>query len=95
MSHKTDTPPKAEERPRRRIELTLRLGADSWEAAARAVDGVAYRLYEAADGRLYNGGIQCTSGGTASGWHLKADEDPAWDHDRYFAAIRQTQAGEE
>lgn len=73
------------ENPRRRIKITLTLGADSWDEAVRALHGIEHRLAEAQDREEPK--IAVTSGGYGSGYHLEADEDPTIDHDSYFEAV--------
>jgi hypothetical protein len=71
--------------PRRRIVLSLTLGADSWDEADRALDDVALRLYEAA--RDGDTSVVCTSGSPSAGWHLEASEDVGVDHAGFVEAL--------
>lgn len=68
------------DRPRRAIEITLKLGADDWNAVRGAINHLAYQV--AADGTLGNQ----VSGGYSSGWTLDVSEAPIT-HDEWEAAL--------
>jgi len=63
------------------------MGADSWDDAIDALHGVMMRLAETNERGSAEEEIVITSGSPTAGWHMEADEDPGWDHDRYFEAI--------
>ena len=69
------------EKPRRRIEVDIRIGADSWDAVRRALDSIAFDIATQEEG-----GRDITSGAPDSGYTLTATEDPSITHDSYFEA---------
>lgn len=77
----------SEPKPRRRIKLTLELGADSWRDAEIALEHIAYRIREA--DHLGQPEVQVVSGGGSSGYQLHADEDPDITHDSYFKQLKE------
>jgi hypothetical protein len=68
-------------KPRRRIELVLTLGADSWEDAADALFNLAQEIER---GRLRG---RAVTGGYSSGHTFESSEDETVTHDSYFAAL--------
>lgn len=68
-------------RPRRRVVVTLDLGADSWDEVASALDQIAF---EVAAGKMR--GSAC-SGGPSSGYTWSANEDESVTHETYFEAL--------
>lgn len=69
------------DRPRRRIEVEIRIGADSWDAVRRTLKSIAFDV-----ATQEAGGRNITSGCTGSSYTLTATEDPNITHDSYFEA---------
>jgi hypothetical protein len=67
--------------PRRRVLLTLKLGADDREEMIHALEQIAFEMR-----RGYLMG-NAASGGYSSGYCLKVSEDLAITHESYFALI--------
>lgn len=68
--------------PRRRIEATLRISADSWDDLARALHQL--RTEIATDGCLSKSSV---SGGYASGWIVETSEDESITHESWAASL--------
>lgn len=64
-------PTDVRDRPKRRIQVTLDLHADSWDEVARALGDIQHRVYEQ-EARDPDSSIRCTSGGCGSGYHIEA-----------------------
>jgi hypothetical protein len=71
------------ERPQRMYQVTIEVGADSWEDTAAEIRRVLEHVEEH--------GPECSlvSGGYSSGSHVTVRHDPAMSHDAYFAALDQ------
>lgn len=69
------------ERPKRRFDLQITIGGDTWEDVARACDEIVSHVAEH--------GPACTSvsGGPSSGWAVSVTERPEMTHEAYFAAV--------
>jgi hypothetical protein len=61
------------EYPRRRVQVTVKLGADSWRDAADALVDISRRMDEA--GLAGERNANMASGGTRSGYTMTGDED--------------------
>jgi hypothetical protein len=70
-----------DKKPRRRVLLTLKLGADNREEMIHALEQIALEMR-----RGYLMG-EAAGGGYSSGYWLKVTEDETVTHDTYFAAI--------
>ena len=68
-------------KPRRRVKIELRMGADSWKDAADTLECIATEIRL---GKHCNGPI--ISGGYTTGYAWEADEDESITHDSYQAA---------
>ncbi len=68
-------------KPRRRVVLTLVLGADDRDAMIRSLQSIALEMQR---GHLRG---DATSGGYSDGYTLRVTEDPDITHDSYIAAI--------
>lgn len=71
-----------EKKPRRRIEATLRISADSWDDLAHALHQL--RTEIAVDGCLSKSSV---SGGYASGWIVETSEDESITHESWAASL--------
>ena len=67
------------DRPRRRFDALIRIGADSKEELVRAIEQIAFDVDR--------GSTSCVSGGPDSGWSVTVSEYPEMTHDAYFAAV--------
>lgn len=63
--------------PRRRVELTIKIGADSWREAAGALADLEHRIL--AEGAITN----LVSGGWSSGYSVTGSEDTKQTGDKY------------
>lgn len=72
--------------PRRRVVLTLTLGADTREDAIRALHVLAN------DADLDGLPAERSSGGASSGYVLAVDEDETITHESYFEAVEADRA---
>lgn len=70
------------DKPKRRLELTLKLGADSWPDIVRTLEQIAFQL----DGYPENG-WHSASGSPSEGYILDIEVHPDVTHDSYFEAI--------
>lgn len=68
-------------KPRRRVMMTLKLGADSRDDMIRALEQMAFEMRQ---GYLLG---ETTSGGYSSGYSLKVTEDSTITHDSYMEEI--------
>jgi len=75
--------------PKRRLELMIRVGADSWKELFSALNAIEFRLVEHKES---NGIIRCTSGGVGSGWHLEVDTHAEQDAAGYQRDLKQYMA---
>lgn len=71
------------EAPHRAYEITIRVGADNWEKAARAIEFAAHHLIDH--------GPECKScmGGPDSNHTIEIAHDPEMTHERYFEKVHQ------
>lgn len=67
--------------PKRRIQIRLELGADSWEHAAEALRSIALEIDQG-----YCRG-ESVSGGYTSGYVCSATEDPSVSHESFTKAL--------
>lgn len=81
--------------PRRRIEATIKIGADSWRDLQGALRCLETEV--ATDGRLSKWSV---SGGFSFGWTVESSEDETITHDSwadankaYCEALRETRDG--
>jgi len=74
--------------PRRRWEVTIRIGADSIEQVENALDEVARSLLE----KPRSGAIDIVMGGPGFGFIVEGAEQPEVTHDAYFKALALYQA---
>lgn len=74
--------------PRRRVQIKIDLGADSWEEAARALGQM--------ETDMLRGGLRTrgASGGWGCGYHYEASEDESVTHDSYVKAVEEWLAAE-
>lgn len=70
-------------KPRRRIELRVRIHADSWDDLQSAID----QIQEFAALEVKAGGISSGQGGQCASWSMVGDVDPDWTHARYADAL--------
>jgi hypothetical protein len=70
-----------EECPRRHIEILIKIGADNWQAVECELRSLLDEMRRS--GTIGNG----VSGSPSGGSIRESSVDPAWDHDRYFAAL--------
>ena len=75
----------SDDAPRRRVVCKIKLGADSWQEAAAALDDIAFRLHEAKE--KIEGQVSVSSGGPSSGWTLEADENRWITHESYITEV--------
>ena len=71
-------------KPRRAYELTLTLGADTYEELVRALEGLALDL------ALYPSDAAhrpMASGSPSAGYSATVTHDPEWTHERYHAEV--------
>ena len=73
--------PSEEPKPKRCYDITVRVGADTWEDAARELERVALHVVDH--------GPECNqvSGGPDSGSWVHIDHNPEMTHDRYFEDV--------
>lgn len=72
-------------KPRRRVKITIRLQADSWVAAGEELENIGYRI--AVAGHNNEKCLDVTAGGVSAGYTIDADEDEAITHESYFSAV--------
>jgi len=66
--------------PRRRVVLTLNVGADEMDAVPHALRQIAWDIERGSRG-------PCVSGSPSVGWNYVIDEDTSITHESYFRAI--------
>jgi metallophosphoesterase superfamily enzyme len=71
--------------PRRRVVVTIELGADSWLAAGDVLDDVIRRLWEAAENGEAT--VDMVAGGRSAGVIVKGNEDATITHATYMAEL--------
>lgn len=71
--------------PRRRLELTLKLGADDWHSLLGTLDHIRFELSVKADDDVP---VQIVSGGYDSGYTLTVNIAPAQTHERWEADLK-------
>lgn len=69
------------DKPKRAVEVTLRIGADDWASVRDDLDHLLYRLV--AEGELRSS----IKGGDSSGYILDVELHPEMTHDRYHAEL--------
>lgn len=75
------------DKPRRRVKVTIELQADSWRAAEDELEGIGYRLAVA---RHHNEKrLSVTVGGVSAGYTIDADEDETITHESYIVALQE------
>lgn len=70
-------------KPRRRVELRIRIHADSWDD----LQGAVAQIQEIMAHEVKQGGINSGVGGPHASWSMIGDVDPYWTHDRYADAL--------
>jgi len=80
------------DRPRRRVRLTLDLGADSWNDLASALLGIAIRIDEAIERKEER--VNIVSGSPSSGFLLHVDEDETITHESFGDRKRRRDAAD-
>lgn len=75
------------EKPHRRFEVTITIGADDWTEVCRELDWLASHVAEH--------GVKCdsVSGGPSSGHTVHVRHEPGMTHTRYFAELDAYLAG--
>jgi len=69
------------EQPKRRIEVVIRVSADDWEHAKRALEYAAEHAIE------HGPGCNSTMGGPDAGHIILISENPEQTHEGYFAEV--------
>lgn len=69
--------------PRRRHEVRISIGADTWDEAKRVLEDILSSMDEHPDGRMSGGSF-----GYASGHDVEATVDESVTHDSYHAALK-------
>lgn len=70
------------DKPRRRLEFELHIGADNMEELKAALRDIET---QAAIGEL---SASCVSGGVGSGWRYSLSEDKSITHESYMAVLK-------
>lgn len=70
---------------RRSVIGKIEFGADTWLAAAQAMESIAFRFYEAHEKGQEQ--VVVTSGGPSSGYTIAAEQDPSITHKMYMDGI--------
>jgi len=66
-------------KPRRRVEVEIKIGADSIADLVRALEQISFDVDR--------GSRSVVSGGPNAGWHYRVDEDQTITHASYFEAV--------
>lgn len=69
--------------PRRRVQINLNLGADTWDIAARTLDQIAFEIRRG----NWRGPNGC-SGGYDSGFTIESSEDESVTHESWYADLQ-------
>jgi hypothetical protein len=75
-------------KPRRRFELTLRVGGDDWPAVLSLLGELLDHLEER------GAAADCVTGGPDHGGFVKVEESPEQTHEKYFSDIEALRAAE-